>query len=189
LNLAFVEDPLLATAAANMGSMVVSEESSAPPVLSPITTPTSPFATDFTANLKLPPTPTVDDDMDFLVWDTHTNYLAEADVETPHLLTHAKVYAIAEKYCISGLKSLARQKFTTQASVHFTTTEFADAMQEVYESTVDSDRGLRDVIIQAFRSHPELAQREDIEDVVRETPGLAWELFRVGWGLPIGRRR
>jgi hypothetical protein len=179
---------LLATAAANLGAMQQHQQQQpeVPAMVpSPVVTPTSPFATDFTANTKLPPTPTRDDDFDFSPWDTH---LVEADAETPHLVVHAKVYALAEKYGIMGLKGLARSKFTTQAAVHYTTAEFAQAMELVYESTVDSDRGLRDVVIQAFRSHPELAQREDVEDVVRETPGLAWELFRVGWGLPIVTR-
>jgi hypothetical protein len=109
----------------------------------------------------------------------------EPHVEIPHLLSHTRVYALAEKYGIKGLKALAKSKFASQMSLHFASTEFAPSIQEVYESTVDSDRGLRDVVIQAFRSHPEVALREDVEDVVRNTPGLAWELFRVGWGLPI----
>lgn len=50
---------------------------------------------------------------------------------------------------------------------------------------MDSDRGLRDVVIATFRRYPELAQRRNVGDVVKETPGLAWELFRVAWGLPV----
>jgi len=69
--------------------------------------------------------------------------------------------------------------------VHFGSGEFADALQEVYDSTIDSDRGLRDIVIHMFRTHPELARRKDVEAVVKETPHLAWELFRVGWGLPV----
>ena len=51
--------------------------------------------------------------------------------------------------------------------------------------TVDSDRGLRDLVIQTFRAHPDLALRNDVEEVVKATPSLAWELFRVGWGMPV----
>lgn len=84
-----------------------------------------------------------------------------------------------------GLKSLARRKFASQIEAHFDSDEFPDACQEAYESTVDTDRGLRDVIVQAFRSHPELSSRKDVEMVLRDTPGLAFELFRMASGLPI----
>lgn len=93
------------------------------------------------------------------------------------------------RYAITGLKSLARRKYASQLfdDNHWSsrTAEFADSMIEVYESTVDTDRGLRDLVIQAFREHPELARSKDIELVVRDTPDAAWELFRLGWGLPI----
>ena len=91
----------------------------------------------------------------------------------------------ATRYGIAGLKHLARAKFASQMAIHYTSEEFADAIQDVYETTVDEDRGLRDIVIQTFRENPELAQRKDVEYAVKDTPGLAWELFRVGWGLPI----
>lgn len=83
------------------------------------------------------------------------------------------------------MKALARQKFETQMTQHWNSAEVPDAIYEAYESTVDTDRGLRDIILQAFREHPQLANRKDIEGAVKETPGLAWELFRIGWGMPI----
>lgn len=91
----------------------------------------------------------------------------------------------AIRYGIAGLKHLARAKFASQMAVHYTSEEFADAIQDVYDSTVDEDRGLRDIVIQTFREYPELVQRKDVEYAVKDTPSLAWELFRVGWGLPI----
>lgn len=89
------------------------------------------------------------------------------------------------RYGIPGLKALARNKFAIQMAYHWDSLEFPSAIQEAYETTIDSDRGLRDIIISTFRCYPELAQRRDVEAVVKETPGLAWELFRVGWGLPM----
>jgi predicted ester cyclase len=58
-------------------------------------------------------------------------------------------------------------------------------LPEVYDGTIESDRGLRDIIISTFRRFPDLAQKHDVEEVVKETPALAWELFRVAWGLPV----
>ena len=89
------------------------------------------------------------------------------------------------RYGIAGLKSLARSKFSYQISTHLSSPEFADACQEAYETTFHTDRGLRDVIIQTFRANPDLSMREDVEVVVRETPGLAFELFRMASGLPV----
>lgn len=89
------------------------------------------------------------------------------------------------RYGIAGLKSLARSKFSFQIPLHLDSPEFADACQEAYESTFHTDRGLRDVIIQTFRANPDLSMREDVEMAVRETPGLAFELFRMASGLPV----
>ncbi|KAF2104551.1 hypothetical protein NA57DRAFT_51371 [Rhizodiscina lignyota] len=214
LNLAFVEDPLLATAAANIltptqptadpfpdasqttpaasvpssafhsrNISLASTISTASSMSRPLTPPNDGSPLDL--RLKIPPS------VDSAVGDLEADRLEETidevepDTQHPYLVTHCKVYAIAEKYGIAGLKSLARAKFGSQMAVHFNSHEFADAIQDVYDTTVDGDRGLRDVVIQTFREHPELAHRKDVEYAVKDTPGLAWELFRVGWGLPI----
>ncbi|OCL12365.1 hypothetical protein AOQ84DRAFT_285365 [Glonium stellatum] len=172
LNLALVEDPLLATAAASAAA-------------NPLTPPddrTNQF--EMLDSSKLPDTPVEDQ---YVEEDPFENTFEDQlpDSTQAHLVTHAKVYAIAEKYGIAGLKSLAQRKFSTQIALHFSCPEFPDACQEAYETTVDSDRGLRDLIIQTFRAHPDLAFRKDVEDVVKVTPNLAWELFRLGWGMPV----
>jgi hypothetical protein len=80
---------------------------------------------------------------------------------------------------------LAAAKFAAQSSIHFASPEFSDAIQEVYESTMITDRGLRDIILQMFRSHPELELRKDVEEVLKETPEFAFELLRVARGIPV----
>jgi hypothetical protein len=96
-----------------------------------------------------------------------------------------RVLTELDRYGIRGLKVLSRKKFSIQMAHHWESVEFPEAIQDVYDSTIDSDRGLRDVVISSFREHPELARRRDVEEIVKETPNLAWELFRLGWGLPI----
>jgi hypothetical protein len=92
----------------------------------------------------------------------------------------------ASRYGVFGLKALAARKFATAlAAGGHAAPEFPDACGDVYESTVDSDRGLRDLVIAAFRANPALNMRKDVEEMVRETPGLAWELYRVASGLPV----
>ncbi|KAF2703829.1 hypothetical protein K504DRAFT_507740 [Pleomassaria siparia CBS 279.74] len=264
INLALVEDPLLAMmSAATTGS------------LTPPNEPENYFEPRDDATGKRPLTPIEDEDMQ----DPFESYQkeAEAHVEKPHLVTHAKVYAIAENlypfpshalkffhllpasrksvyadpprsatsgggsspirshrarasytpakplsplppvstllflyvlqsqgiacylyrklyrspHCVSsvfgipGLKSLARSKFAQQVELHMNSPEWPEACQEAYETTVDTDRGLRDIIVQTFRSNPDLTLRQDMEMVIRETPGLAFELFRMASGLPV----
>jgi len=141
--------------------------------------------TDFSGSVKQPPPLSPHDEFEALNWETHSNASIETDPEHPRLVIHAKVYALAEKYGINGLKALARRKFASQVGHHFSSEELPFAIQEVYESTVEADRGLRDIVVQTFRTHPEIARRRDIGDVVRGTPDLAFELFKVGWGLPV----
>jgi hypothetical protein len=89
------------------------------------------------------------------------------------------------RYGIVGLKSLARSKFADQIQAHLDSDELPEACQEAYESTVDTDRGLRDIVIQTFRSNPDLSSRKNVEVVLRDTPGLAFELFRMASGMPV----
>jgi len=163
------EDPLLALVAA------------AAPLTPP---PNEPTFQNVDASAKLAATPMVDqiledDDLESVESEP------ESEIQSAHLVAHAKVYAIAEKYGIAGLKALARSKFVDQINLHLASPEFPEACQEAYESTFHSDRGLRDVIIQAFRANPSLSLRPDVEMMVRETPGLAFELFRMASGLPV----
>jgi len=167
-----VEDPLLAMASA---------ASTAHYPMTPPEEHTNEL--DSLESAKLPDTPMSDQDETEAFEDTIPEF--EADMEKPHLVTHVKVYAIAEKYGIPGLKSLARKKFAQQLQLHVNSLEFSEACQEAYETTVDTDRGQRDVVIHAFRSDPNLALRRDVEMAVRETPGLAFELYRMASGLPV----
>jgi hypothetical protein len=72
-----------------------------------------------------------------------------------------------------------------EIDIHIDSADFPEACQEAYETTFHTDRGLRDVIIQTFRANPSLSLRSDVEMTVRETPGLAFELFRMASGLPV----
>ena len=80
---------------------------------------------------------------------------------------------------------LAKKKYAAQICVHRESAEFAASLSEIYDGTVETDRGLRDIVISTFRQFPELALRPAVDKVVRDIPSLAWELFRVASGLPI----
>jgi hypothetical protein len=180
LNLAFVEDPLLATAATAAANVHTYGPQT------PLTPPDDEDAPVFPEKRSARHDSVIDGlELEDDGFDTMSIPDVEPNKAEPQLMAHSKVYTIAEKYGIKGLKALSRRKFSTQMSHHWLSAEFPEAIQDVYDSTVDSDRGLRDVVIGSFREHPELARRKDVEEVVKETPNLAWELFRLGWGLPI----
>ncbi|KAK1989747.1 hypothetical protein LX36DRAFT_686373 [Colletotrichum falcatum] len=93
------------------------------------------------------------------------------------ILLHAKVYAIAEKYAIGGLKALARIKFQTTASKCWDTDDFLDAISEAYTSTLDSDRGLRDIVLKVFAEHEQLLDWNEIKELLRRLGSLAYDLL------------
>ena len=109
----------------------------------------------------------------------------ENDQPESHLILHTRVYALAEKYDIPSLKYLARRKFEMEMACYYDSPEFAEAIEDVYCSTIDSDRGLRDIVLETFKCHPQLANTQDVFKVIRETPSLAFELFKLERGIPI----
>lgn len=124
-----------------------------------------------------------------LVSDSESDYEStpeEDETESEsHLLLHTRIYALAEKYDIPSLKQLAKTKFEMAMACYYDAPEFADAIEEVYCTTIDSDRGLRDIVLEAFKSHPQLANTQDVFAVIEDTPSLALELFKVERGLPV----
>ena len=61
------------------------------------------------------------------------------------LIDHARMYAMGDKYGISGLKDLALKKYD-EAYDH-TCAGLANSIVVAYTSTIDNDTGLRDVIV------------------------------------------
>lgn len=64
----------------------------------------------------------------------------------PALLINAQVYTIAEKYNIHSLKALAREKFEKMVDQEWQDDGLTLAIKEIYTSTPDSDRELRDIV-------------------------------------------
>lgn len=89
-----------------------------------------------TAKVKADPSPSVS--KDYMVSDSI-------------LIYHAMMYAMGDKYGIHGLKALAREKF--QEAWKFTAAGLVKAIKIVYASTMESDRGLREIIINNLHSN------------------------------------
>jgi hypothetical protein len=69
------------------------------------------------------------------------------------LTTHASMYALADKYFVEPLAICARDKFTGCLADHWDTEDFIAAVQIVYRSTPDENRGLRDAVLRAFQNY------------------------------------
>lgn len=96
----------------------------------------------------------------------------------PNLLHHARLYALADKYGINGLKDLATLKFRLEIGLWMNHAEFVDACWEVYTSTPAHDRGLRDIVSKTVSIHAHLVDHERMEPVLKDT-GLAFDLVKA----------
>jgi hypothetical protein len=69
------------------------------------------------------------------------------------LAIHASMYALGDKYQVEGLSQLAKEKFESCLHHHVHSEDFISAVQIAYSTTPDSNRGLRDSVMDAFRIH------------------------------------
>lgn len=130
------------------------------------------------------------DEEDYETTESESHLILHTQVSDISILYHSaltnvsrKVYALAEKYDIPDLKTLAKRKFEIAVACYYDAPELAEAIELVYSNTVDSDRGLRGVVLQLFKLHPLLATTQDIFAVIKETPTLALDLWKVERGL------
>ncbi|KAI1517870.1 BTB/POZ domain containing protein [Pyrenophora tritici-repentis] len=87
------------------------------------------------------------------------------------LTIHATMYALADKYQVAGLGGVAKAKFEETLHHHSNSVDFINAVQIAYSSTPDSNRGLRDTVVRAFRVHFQVN--------VAEIPGLEAKLETI----------
>jgi hypothetical protein len=85
----------------------------------------------------------------------------------PALCSSVRVYAIADKYDIPPLKELAKQRFSNWAETNWDCVEFPAMVKEIFESTLSTDRGLREVVFDLVTKHADvLLRKEDFQVVI-----------------------
>ncbi|KAI0130419.1 hypothetical protein BJ170DRAFT_620108 [Xylariales sp. AK1849] len=84
-----------------------------------------------------------------------------------NLVVHAKIYALASKFCIQGLKILSAEKFKTEVESCWDSDDFLSAAQQVYTSTDAQDRTMRDAVLSVLKQHTELLDRKQVQDVIK----------------------
>jgi hypothetical protein len=102
-----------------------------------------------------------------------------APAESVELLLHAKMYEIADKYEVDGLKELAQEKFAWACGVYWHSKYFAPAAHYAYSTTPDEDKGLREVVSKTLFEHMELLDKPEVEAVLSEFNNLAVGLLKM----------
>jgi hypothetical protein len=102
------------------------------------------------------------------------------------LLLHAKLYEIADKYDVHGLKELAREKFLRACTQFWSSELFAPAAHYAFSTTPEKDKGLRDVISNIISQHMTLLNKPAVEALLTEFNGLALGVLKMratdlGW--------
>lgn len=96
----------------------------------------------------------------------------------PNLVLHARVYAAGERYGIAGLKAMALDKFKIQLTRHWDSCEFPEAIHVAYNSTVSSDKDMRETVANTINWHSRLLDKPEVEVAIMEINGLAYELLK-----------
>jgi hypothetical protein len=96
----------------------------------------------------------------------------------PNLVLHTKVYALADKYLIDGLKAVALEKFREDVKTSWSTEEFLKAIEVAYTSTLDRTVGMRHVIVSTICDNEHwLLNRDSVKQCLRDTPDLAYDVL------------
>ncbi|ORY18160.1 hypothetical protein BCR34DRAFT_583092 [Clohesyomyces aquaticus] len=105
-----------------------------------------------------------------------------AQVANP-LLIHASMYALADRYGIPTLSEMAKGKFFDSLRDHWDSEDFVEAVAYIYSSTPDSDRGLRDTVIAAFKQYMGFNVEDvpGIEDKLHQFDTLTFMVLKE-WG-------
>ncbi|KAE9971341.1 hypothetical protein BLS_004477 [Venturia inaequalis] len=108
------------------------------------------------------------------------------DVPSASLQFHAMVYALGVKYDVPLLRKLAKAKFGSGCEGAPKTHHLSDAIEELYTSTLSSNRGLRDIAIRtAIRDGKVLWQNLDFNDMVERVGEFGRDMAKT---LSIGGR-
>lgn len=93
---------------------------------------------------------------------------------------HARVFALAVKYQISGLRDIVRTKFTEVMKTAVTEQDIAGALAVTFLATPDEERDLRDSTIETLLGH-EIGYLKfpAVEAAIKAIPGLCYDLLKT----------
>ncbi|SMR49062.1 unnamed protein product [Zymoseptoria tritici ST99CH_1A5] len=95
------------------------------------------------------------------------------------MIGHARVFAIALKYGVPALKRAAVDKFQNTIKTQWSHNDFPSVIEEVYSSTPDEVRELREVVARTILKNPKSLQSKEVEATIRSIDGLAFDLLKL----------
>ncbi|KAL9602949.1 MAG: hypothetical protein Q9219_001474 [cf. Caloplaca sp. 3 TL-2023] len=102
--------------------------------------------------------------------------------EPQKLSLNAGMYIAGDRYDLSGLKDLARQKFSTALVDRWDKEDLPDVIRTIYEETLSTDRALRDSLTPTLQKHKQaLREDEGFMEVVKSHGDFAVDLIDA-WG-------
>jgi hypothetical protein len=118
-----------------------------------------------------------------------TREVPRAECGAGQLILHAQLYEIGDKYDVTGLKELAREKFLRACTKYWNDDSLASAAHYAFSTTPEDDRGLREVVSNVISLHMELLNKPEIEALLHQFNGLAVGLLKarakdLGWIRP-----
>lgn len=84
------------------------------------------------------------------------------------LLTHSKMYELGDRYGVAGLKKLAQEKFKIACQHFWDDPAFPSAADHAFTTTVDQDKGLRDVVRKTIYDHIALVKKPEVQAFLAE---------------------
>lgn len=97
-------------------------------------------------------------------------------------MDNVRVYAVAAKYHLPGLKDLAKARvlaLTKPKSTYTGTSDFGDVVRFAFESTPDTDNGLRDIFIQLCADFfPDVLVHEGLDAVIKDIASLSFGILQ-----------
>lgn len=90
---------------------------------------------------------------------------------------NARMYEIAERYGVIGLKDLAKYRFGVSCDLYWDNDAFAYAIDYVYSSTIDTDQGLRSIIHKTICKNIQIIKKDEIAAKLNEL-GLAMVILK-----------
>ena len=105
-----------------------------------------------------------------------------------HLLIHAKMYEVADKYDVVGLKDLSKEKFKLACAASWNDAAFSIAAHHAFSTTMEDDKGLRDIVSGTISDHMELIRKPEVQALMTEFNGLSLGILmnkadEYGWGV------
>lgn len=96
------------------------------------------------------------------------------------VLNNVRVYALADKYDMPGLKDLAKSRIWDRSNRSLIENNFPAIAIEIYNSTTPEDRSLRDLVLEIFNSGIEVNFTDhEWESSLRANGDLAFDILKA----------